>query len=257
MTLNHFTLRKYLSTIATVGAAISSATAAQAQLTQVGYDTLSGTQTTSFGAVPGGASPGTNYDNILIVNGVAFGERFAGQTVSANGNFDQVSGTPTNGLTLLAGSAGQNLSVFQSPAGPVLSGLGPLGFPNANAIGEGAISILFSSDQSEFGLRLTGSDGGNAFLGFYRSDGSLIDLITLNGLPLVSTVGFRRDGGVSDIRGISFWNADVTGFGLATIRYNVPSAVPEPGTWMLMLAGFGGIGLAIRRQRRRRIQQIA
>jgi hypothetical protein len=30
---------------------------------------------------------------------------------------------------------------------------------------------------------------------------------------------------------------------------NAP-AVPEPGTWILMLVGFGGIGLTIRRQRR-------
>jgi hypothetical protein len=27
--------------------------------------------------------------------------------------------------------------------------------------------------------------------------------------------------------------------------------VPEPGTWALMLLGFGGIGLALRRGRRR------
>ena len=34
-------------------------------------------------------------------------------------------------------------------------------------------------------------------------------------------------------------------------------AVPEPATWGLMLLGFGGIGLAVRRQRKRTIRQIA
>ena len=35
------------------------------------------------------------------------------------------------------------------------------------------------------------------------------------------------------------------------------TAVPEPGTWGLMLLGFGGIGLAMRRRRRSALAQIA
>lgn len=35
------------------------------------------------------------------------------------------------------------------------------------------------------------------------------------------------------------------------------SAVPEPGTWALMLIGFGGIGFAMRRGRKQAITQIA
>ena len=34
-------------------------------------------------------------------------------------------------------------------------------------------------------------------------------------------------------------------------------AVPEPGTWAMMLLGFGGIGLAMRRRRRPALAQIA
>ena len=34
-------------------------------------------------------------------------------------------------------------------------------------------------------------------------------------------------------------------------------AVPEPGTWALMLLGFGGIGLAMRRRRRPVLAQVA
>ena len=35
------------------------------------------------------------------------------------------------------------------------------------------------------------------------------------------------------------------------------AAVPEPGTWALMLLGFGGIGMAMRRRRRPMLAQIA
>jgi hypothetical protein len=44
-------------------------------------------------------------------------------------------------------------------------------------------------------------------------------------------------------------NTPITGFILA--------AVPEPSTWAMMLVGFGGIGLAMRRRRRPVLAQIA
>jgi len=53
--------------------------------------------------------------------------------------------------------------------------------------------------------------------------------------------------------------ADVVGFGGAlapTLTFNqarlliVANAVPEPATWALMILGFGGVGAALRRQRR-------
>jgi len=44
---------------------------------------------------------------------------------------------------------------------------------------------------------------------------------------------------------------NVTTFSASTV------AVPEPGTWALMLLGFGGIGVAMRRRRRPALAQIA
>jgi hypothetical protein len=35
------------------------------------------------------------------------------------------------------------------------------------------------------------------------------------------------------------------------------AAVPEPATWALMLIGFGGIGMAMRRRRRPVLAQVA
>ena len=238
--------QKYAATVAGIGLSLLFALPAQAQIAQVSYDALTGPQIVTFAAVPGGTAPGTNYDNILVVNGVAFAERFAGQSVTANGNFDVLSGTPTAELTLVPGDAAHNLSVFTGPAGPVLNGLGTQGFPVGDAIGEGAVSILFSSDQSEFGFRYGGGNGANIFLSFFRADGSLIQSITLAGIPLVGSYGFIRDGGVQDIRGVSIWNNDPTGFGFSAFRHNIPSAVPEPGTWAMMLLGFAMIGWTIR-----------
>jgi len=225
-----------------------SATSVSAQVTQVDYTSLTGTQSISFASVPGGAAPGTNYDPLLVISGVAMGERFSGQTVTPSGNFDQLSGSPTSELTLLPGQAGHNLDVFQSPGGAVLSGIGTLGFPENDAIGEGAVSFLFATDQSEFGFRLAGGNGGNAYVSFFREDGSLIDSFTLASLPLIAAFGFSRDGGIHDIRGVSIWNDDVTGFGIPAVRYDV-SSVPEPASWALMLCGFGAVGFAMRRRR--------
>ena len=249
MVKQHRILRKY-ARIVGLGLGVCSATSLPAQIAQVDYTALSGSQSISLASVPGGPPPGTNYDSILVINGVQFGERFDGQTVTPLGNFDQLGGSPTGPLTLLAGAPGHNLDVFNSPAGPVLTGLGTLGFPENDAIGEGAISLLFATDQSEFGFRLAGGNGGTAYISFFRDDGSLIQSFTLDNLPLIAGFGFARDGGVQDIRGVSIWNDDITGFGYSAFRYDVAS-VPEPATWAMMLLGFAAIGLAIRRRQRR------
>lgn len=241
-------------------AALSGASALPAQITPVNYASLGGSEFVSFAGVTGGASPGTNYDNVLVIDGVAFGERFAGQTVTPSGNFDILGGTPTAGLTLVAGSGGQNLTVFQAPPGPVLSGNGYPGWPDPNSIGEGAVSLLFTSDQSEFGFRLAGGNAGTATIAFFRVDGSLIQSLALGNLPLTASFGFSRDGAVTDIRGISIWNTDVTGIGLSGFRHDVASGVPEPSTWAMMLGGFGLIGVMLRRRRRigqRTVAQLA
>lgn len=249
MVKQHNGLRKKV-VVAALGLSLFSADATAAEITQVNYGSLTGTEFVSFASLTAAPGAGTNYDGLLVVDGVGFGEHFQGQTVSSSGNFDQVSGTPFGPLNLEAGAPGQNLAALQSPAGIVLSGIGASGYPVFDAIGEGAVSLLFSTDQSEFGFILAGGHGGNAYVSFFRGDGSLIEALTLGSLPLVSRFGFTRTGGVHDIRGVTIWNDDPTGFGLTGFRHDVASAVPEPGTWATMLLGFGLVGTIMRRRRR-------
>lgn len=56
--------------------------------------------------------------------------------------------------------------------------------------------------------------------------------------------------------GITLTGVDLQKFSTGTLYQNV-GAVPEPATWALMVLGFGGIGMAMRRRRRRVLAQIA
>lgn len=239
--------------IAALAASTMLVNAASAQITQVTYGSLTGTQLVTFDDVAGGGAPGTNYDGIFFSSGVGFAERFVGQTLTDVGGSDQLGGAPSGGgLTLQVGAAGRNLNIFTNSGSQVLTGLGSAGFPSAGAIGEGSFAALFSSGQSQFGFQLVGGNAGTANIGFFRGDGSLIQTIAIGGLA-DTFYGFSRDGGLQDIRGISIWNDDAGGIGFDNLKFDVRSvggAVPEASTWMMMLAGFGFAGSALRRRKR-------
>lgn len=121
----------------------------------------------------------------------------------------------------------------------------------------------FTPDSQSITLYGTGSSGPiNSYM-WYRgvgADGPLIQLATTaapqftdstiaSGLPVgfVYSYGLRvADGsGTSDLVRTT-----------ATV-VSVAGAVPEPATWALMLLGFGGIGVAMRRRRRFAALQVA
>jgi len=219
-----------------------------APINQVNYGDLLGTQLITFDDVPGGGAPGTNYDGILASGGASFAERFVGQSNTPVGVFDALSGTPSGPLALAIGAAGENLNVFLNAGTNVLTGLGPLGFPDFDAVGEGSIAVLFANDQSEFGFQLVGGNQGTATIDFFRRDGSLIDRIVLAGLA-DSFYGFSRDGGLADIAGISIFNDDPGGIGFDNLKYDVATTqVPEPSALVLLLSG--GIALLFAARRR-------
>ncbi|MBC7928046.1 MAG: PEP-CTERM sorting domain-containing protein [Bryobacteraceae bacterium] len=220
-----------------------------APINLVPYANLTGTQLITFEDVAGGGAPGTSYNGIFQSGRTAFAERFLGQMLGVNGLTDVLSGAPTGSLSLQAGAPGQNLNVFDDGTGlNVLNGLGPAGFPNFDALGEGAIALLFDFDQSEFGFRVVGGDGGSAFLSFFRRNGTLIESITVSNLS-DTFYGFSRDGGLNDIAGISLYSDDDGGIAFDDLRHNV-AGVPEPGTLALLGLGLGA--LAFRHRLRKR-----
>lgn len=152
---------------------------ASAAIIQVDPNTLSTIDIEDFEGFAGGEPPGTNYDNIIEGIGISFAERFVGQMLSFNGDFDVITGTPDDPVSLQVGDPNDNLAIFVFAGSQVLVGIGPDGFPKGSALGEGAVSILFAIDHFELGLDIVGESGdGPATFDFFRRDGSLIDSLT-------------------------------------------------------------------------------
>lgn len=199
--------------------------AVAAPINTVLYSSLTVGGLEDFETLAAGPLPGTNYDAIVDLDGTAYAERFAGQTLGTSGDFDTLSGTPTGSLSLVAGAANQNL-VAADLGGVGITGLGPLGYPLDGANGEGAFSILLDVDSAEFGIEIRGGNGGSATLRFFRRDGTLIDTVTLPGLT-DGLYGFAREAAVADIAGISITNDDPNGVGYDNVRFH-QTQVPEP-----------------------------
>ena len=189
--------------------------AISAPINLVDYASLTGIGLIDFEDLTGSLGSGTNYDNIFESGGADFGEHFLGQTVTYNRDFDIITGLPTGGfLSLEAGAKNENLNIFSLNNNNIMSGVGNKAYPDWDAIGEGAFSVLFDYDQSEFGFQLIGGNNGVAVVDFYRRDASLIDTYTIN-LSWLShqNYGFTRDEGVNDIAGITIYNNSGQGVG--------------------------------------------
>lgn len=243
----------FFKQIAFFTAVLASTAAMAAPINQGSYTLLAGSEVVTFNEVDtkvdfaNFTSAGTSFDDILISGGVAFGEHFSGQALSTTGNFDVPSGTPTGALALQVGAPGENLypltvraiSLQPLQLDNALAGLGKRGASSTAGIGEGAISILFSTDQSQFGVQLLVLNGGNTYFDFFRNDGSLIQSFSAR-VADKSYLGFFRDGGIKDIRGVTIWNDDPNGMMIDNVKHDVASsisAVPEAGASSMVLAG--------------------
>ncbi|WP_373634795.1 hypothetical protein [Yoonia sp. SS1-5] len=165
-----------------------------------------------------GFGPGRPFADVIWMDGIAFGEHFAGQSMGAVGNFDRVTGQATGPLTLRPGAPAQNLTIIRLPQTNVLSGYGPTGYPNHTATGEGAIALLFDHDQPIVGFDLRGGEGGFATLGFLTRDGTVIDTHIVGPLAEKSYAFARRDQ-QADIAGLIITNEDPDGIALDTVSF--------------------------------------
>ncbi|MGB5864008.1 MAG: hypothetical protein WBG95_06875 [Sulfitobacter sp.] len=175
----------------------------------------------TFDETAAGGGPGHLVDDVLIVGAVQFGERFAGQKVEARGSHDAVTGDAFGPLTVMAGAASQNLSVVRFMGTSWLNGYGVAGFPKRDAQGEGAIAVLFDTDQSGLSLHIRGGETGRAEVTFLRRDGALLARVPVSPLGEFA-FGFVRAQGGADIAGIVITNTDPQGIALDTIRFGKP-----------------------------------
>lgn len=214
-------------------------------INQVSYNNLQGNEFVDFENISGGTPippagifEGRYFTGLLNAPGMTIGERFAGQALNTDTvegvDFDSLPGEASGPLSVLPGATApgeaipsKNLIVVVVDNDRGLSGLGPEPLSDAPTvaevvavIGEGSIAILFTFDQSEFGFRSRGGNGGAAVFHFFRRDGSLIATLTPDNLGS-DLFGFSRENGVQDIAGISIHSFDDGGIGLDDIRFDV------------------------------------
>ncbi len=180
----------------------------------------------SYAKVP---SPGEPLDGIVALDGASFGERFAGQVLAQDGPFDALHLTPRGPLALEAGIPGQNLAVeFVFFMSNQLKGMAPPGFPEREAGGEGAVSILFDRDQSALGFRVTSEPKpedasipkGRMTVAFYARSGALIDELDVELEWVLAGYGFRRTNGAEDIAGVTITNRDPQGVAIDDVIFD-------------------------------------
>lgn len=186
-------------------------------------DSLSLPRVITFEDTRSGAGPGFKVDDVLPLNGATFGERFAGQSVASVGTHDEIIGTAFGPLTMMPGAEGRNLSVVHFFGTTVLNGYGEAGYPRREAQGEGAIAVLFDTDQSALAFDLRGGEDGTAMVRFHRRDGSMIGQVPVEPTGEFA-VGFLRSTGAADIAGFIITNTDPQGLAIDTLRFG---KIPE------------------------------
>lgn len=185
---------------------------------QVAADSVFFAREVTFDDQASGFGPGRPFADIIQMDGVAFGEHFAGQTLDRFENFDRVHGTALGPLTLRPGQTAQNLTIIRLADTNVLSGYGPTGYPNHSATGEGAIAVMFDDGQPVVGFDLRGGEGGFATVAFFNRDGMVIDTHIVGPLAEIS-YAFRRQDDAADIAGLVITNEDPDGIALDTLSF--------------------------------------
>lgn len=190
---------------------------------------------------------------------------FAAAAVSAPANAQQTVTGGTTDVTLTAAPALTDLGLAAAPTGSATvtadpSGIPTFTFPITGGSIDASGDALFFHDGS--GILFTAGDDSLGIGNFVIDTAALLVTgdVTANGSELGSVGLFTIGSGTSllltaDAAGAFtsiFGAPDLTGVNVGFAQVNAQTAaVPEPGTWMMMLAGFGAAGMALRRSRRK------
>ncbi|NNU79922.1 hypothetical protein HMH01_05665 [Halovulum dunhuangense] len=179
-------------------------------------------------------------DGLLVLKGVALGERFEGQgagtRISPEGiAHDRILERPTAPLAVEPGPRGGNLAIAQSdPAfgSSVLLPTGP-GAADGDADhrhGEGAVALRFDQDQCMLGFAvyldgLGGTvaaleAGWNLRVTFYDRDGRILGEMSQLRSGGLQTAAYRDRSGVPMIAGAMIENLDIGGIALDDLRFS-------------------------------------
>mgnify|MGYP002780877905 CR=1 FL=1 len=155
-------------------------------------------------------------------------------------------GNPTgSNFIIKTGTDGQG-------ADPAVGGQGD---PYLSVLAGGVANFVFSTPLSQLGLDYGSADTYNTFTLLFLNGTSetytgqqLIDIGIANG----DQAAARTNGRLT----FSNFTSPLTGLrlnsgqnSLEVDNFGVVNAVPEPGTWAMMLLGFGAVGFAMRRRR--------
>lgn len=199
-------------------APLSAATVCDDPVCVVAHDSLRFTKLVDFDDVTASIGIGSRLDDVLVIDGITIGERFAGQIRENQDGFDEISGLPIVPLTVIGGGTGQNLGAMFLQGTTVVHGHGPRGYPRVEAVGEGAITVLFDRDQPALSFDIRGGEKGSASIQFYNRQGVLLHTITLDSLG-EDSFGFARSRMEPDIAGFIVTNHDPEGLAIDNLRF--------------------------------------
>lgn len=204
------------------------------------------TVTTTFGApypgVPSGQTMFMDFDHDTPAGVSLTGDYTIYSTPSGTGQSAPPAGSPWgNG--------------YLSVPNPVASGSATLNFTNhlsTNGVKVDALSFYWGSVDTYNWVDLLDRNG-NVFQTVYGGN-----YLPASGNQTAPNTNLRFNfalGANEDLGGLRF-NSNGYAFELDNIAMSV-SAVPEPQTWLTMIAGFGMVGFMLRRSRRQEVTAIA
>jgi hypothetical protein len=190
---------------------------------------------------------------------VQFNTQQTGSTITGTTN---QTNTP---VTFTRVGAGGNLASDASGQAVVINN----GSDPSNLTGTVAVDLFGNTAASYIEFNLPGIPGNPPPA---ESTSVFIEALSTDGLTVLGSNTLNLDGNgnnyfnITGTQGSTFGgfritlNPTNTGVGAlqnVRVQTSVAAAVPEPGTWALMLLGFGGVGVTLRRRRSRTLPQFA